>query len=138
MELFFYTIDLSRYVYSVKIIKMIQNVFVDLLLLYSKRTGLLFKIKKSLLRLKKGLAQESVETKEMLSIYQRYTTGQASAEEMKKANKQFADVLKAMGLGVLLVLPFAPVTLPLIVKMGQKLGIDIIPSSFKDNDDQDN
>ena len=47
-----------------------------------------------MLQLKIALAQETLETKEMIVIYRRYTKKQASPEEMKIANKQFFDVLK--------------------------------------------
>lgn len=77
------------------------------------------------------LAQESKETKRMLEIYFNYTRGKASEEDLQFANKQFGDVLKTAGLGVFLVLPAAPITFPLIIFLGKKLGVDILPSSFK-------
>lgn len=86
----------------------------------------------SLEKLKEGLAQEGKETQEMLEIYYAYSQGKVSKEEMEKANAQFRDLIKAMGLGFFLVLPFAPVTIPLIVKIGQKLGVNILPSSFQE------
>ena len=52
------------------------------------------KLRRQLVRVKIALAQEKDETKEMLSIYRRYTIRQASPEEMKLANQQFLDVLK--------------------------------------------
>ena len=58
--------------------------------------------------------------------------GQASPEDIKLANKQFRDLLKSMGLGVIIVLPFSPITLPLVVKLGRKLGVEVLPDSFKD------
>ncbi len=86
-----------------------------------------------LLKIKKGLAQESTETKEMLQIYRRYTQKQASKEEMRIANKQFLDLLKGMGLGIFAILPFAPITIPLVVALGKKLGINVLPSAFCSN-----
>jgi hypothetical protein len=83
------------------------------------------------LRLEKALAQETHETKTMLQIYQRYVIGQASSEEMRRANQQFRSVLKSMGFGVLLLLPFSPITLPFAIKLGHKFGINILPDSMK-------
>lgn len=80
---------------------------------------------------KEVLSQESDETKEMLQIYARFTLGEATPEEMKAANAQFADILKTLGLGAFAVLPFAPLTIPLVVKIGKIMGIDILPSSYK-------
>ncbi len=90
------------------------------------------KLKRQLLRVKIALAQEKDETKEMLSIYRRYTIRQASPEEMKAANQQFLDVLKGLGIGVFAVLPFAPITIPIVIKVGKWVGVDILPSSFNE------
>jgi hypothetical protein len=90
----------------------------------------LIPIKVGLLSVKQGLAEESRETKLMLITYKRFTMGQASKLEMEEANKQFVDVIRGLGLGVLAVLPFAPITLPFVVKLGEKLGVNVLPSAF--------
>ena len=90
----------------------------------------LIPIKRGLLEVKRGLAQETRETKVMLSTYKRFTKGHATKLEMKEANKQFIDVIRGLGLGVLAVLPFAPITLPFIVKIGEKIGVNVLPSAF--------
>lgn len=98
------------------------------------------KLRRALLLLKSALRQEKQETKEMLEIYRRYTQGNASKKELKVANAQFLDLLKGLGLGVFAVLPFAPITIPVIVKLGQWMGIDVLPSAFaakKDKPDED-
>ncbi|MEW6999276.1 hypothetical protein AADZ86_16445 [Colwelliaceae bacterium BS250] len=105
----------------------------------------IYRLKRQLLMVKLALAQEQDETKEMLAIYRKYTKRQASAVEMKIANKQFLDLLKGLGLGVFAILPFAPITIPIVVKVGSMVGVDILPSSFnkdkknrvtkKDNED---
>ena len=82
--------------------------------------------------LKKGLENETAQTKEMLKTYVQQSQGQASPDDIKLANKQFRDLLKSMGLGVIIVLPFSPITLPLVVKLGRKLGVEVLPDSFKD------
>ncbi len=88
------------------------------------------RLKRAMVTLKFALAQERDETREMLVIYRRYTQGQASREELKIANRQFIDILKGLGLGVFAVLPFAPITIPLVVKLASLVGVDILPSSF--------
>ncbi|CAM4210418.1 hypothetical protein PSBY109024_16015 [Pseudoalteromonas byunsanensis] len=88
------------------------------------------RLRRAMLELKLALSQEKQETKEMLDIYKRYSTGKAQKEELKVANKQFFDLLKGLGLGVFALLPFAPITIPLIVKLGQWVGVDVLPSSF--------
>lgn len=91
------------------------------------------RFKRSMVALKIALAQERKETKEMLSIYRRYTQGEVSKEDLTKANAQFVDILKGLGLGVFAVLPFAPITIPLVVKLGHWVGVEVLPSSFNIN-----
>lgn len=93
---------------------------------------LIIRVRRSLVVLRHGLAQETVETKEMIAVYQRYTRGQATDEEMQLANQQFLDVIKGLGLSVVVILPFSPITLPAIVKLGSRVGIDVLPSAFRD------
>lgn len=88
------------------------------------------KLKRSMLKLKWALAQEKAETKQMMFVYRRYTQGAASKEEIRLANEQFVDILKGLGLGVFAVLPFAPITIPVAIKLGKYVGVDILPSSF--------
>lgn len=88
------------------------------------------RVKRDLIILKEALAQEKQETKEMLVTYRRYTRKQANREELREANRQFGDLLKGLGLGMFAVLPFAPITIPLVVKLGKVVGVDVLPSSF--------
>ena len=89
-------------------------------------------IKEAFLKLKDKFAQEGHETKEMIEIYGKYLKGAASDKELTRANTQLQELIKGMGLGILIVLPLAPITLPLVVQLGKKFGVDIIPSSFRD------
>jgi len=100
-------------------------------LLISKRRNFV-RLKRNMLKVKVALAQEKIETKEMLSIYKRYTKRQASSEEMRIANQQFVDILKGLGIGVFAVLPFSPITIPIMIKIGRLVGVEILPSSFID------
>ena len=81
--------------------------------------------------LQKALSQETRESKEMLAIYQKSLQGQATRAEMKKANRQLRDIFKGLGIGVIVVLPFSPITLPLLVGLGRKFGIEILPTAFQ-------
>jgi len=77
--------------------------------------------------LEQALAEESHETMAMIRSYLRFTQGEADEAEMERANEQFRELLKALGLGMLFALPFGSITLPMVVKLGQHFGIDIIP-----------
>ncbi len=94
------------------------------------------KLRRSMLKIKVALSQEKAETREMLHIYHMSLRGENKPGEMKIANKQFFDIVKGLGLGVFAVLPFAPITIPIIVKLGKTVGVDILPSAF--NTSQEN
>lgn len=89
------------------------------------------KLRMALLTLREGLQEETEETRDMLEVYYRYTMNRASREDMRRANQQFKDLIRMMGLGILLVLPMAPVSIPLIVKLGQRLGVEVMPSGYR-------
>ncbi|MCO4793582.1 MAG: hypothetical protein KC493_07715 [Bacteriovoracaceae bacterium] len=100
-------------------------------LLKMKDKASLSELKNKLEKLRVALSKEGEQTAQMFETYARYTQGKASEQDMEIANKQFQDFLKTIGLGIFVILPGAPITIPLIVKLGKKLGVDIIPDSFK-------
>ena len=89
------------------------------------------KLKKEMHKIKNELAKETKENKEMIDTYYSYIRGQATREEMHQANEQFRELLKTIGMGALIVVPFSPVTIPFFVKIGNALGINILPKWFK-------
>jgi hypothetical protein len=52
---------------------------------------------------------------------------------MRIANQQFIDILKGLGIGIFAILPFAPITIPLMIKIGRLVGVEILPSAFVDD-----
>lgn len=89
------------------------------------------KIQKYLLKLKDNFLEESEENKKMLDVYIKSIEGEASDDEIDYANNQLNQIFKSLGLGVLTVLPFSPITIPFVIKKAQELGIDIIPNWYK-------
>ena len=89
------------------------------------------KIQKYLLKLKDSFLEESEENKKMLDVYIKSIEGEASDDEIDYANNQLNQIFKNLGLGVLTILPFSPVTIPFVIKKAQELGIDIIPNWYK-------
>ncbi len=67
----------------------------------------------------------------MTATYQNYLRGTATREEMERANAVLRDYFKIAGIGTLLVLPGAPLTIPLVAKLGKALGVDIFPSDVE-------
>ena len=90
-------------------------------------------IRGSLAKIKSILADETRESNEMLKIYQKYVTNneKITKEELDLANKQFSDLLKGLGLAGVFVLPGGLLAIAFIVKLGEKLGIDIIPDKYR-------
>ena len=90
-------------------------------------------IKSSLEKIQTVLADETKESNEMLKIYQKYILNneEITKEELEQANKQFSDLLKGLGLAGVFALPGGLLAIAFIVKVGQKLGIDIIPEKYR-------
>ena len=93
---------------------------------------------RALEKLQQSFLNENIQNKKMLDIYIKYAEGNASEEELDNANEQLKEILKSLGLGILIVLPFSPVTLPYIFSKAKDLNIDLIPNWYKslsnDND----
>ena len=67
----------------------------------------------------------------MLDTYIKFAEGSASEEELEIANSQLQQIFKNLGLGILIVLPFSPITLPYIFTEAKELNIDLIPNWYK-------
>ena len=93
---------------------------------------------KTLNKLQQSFLTENIQNKKMLDVYIKYVEGNVSKEELENANEQLKEILKSLGLGILIVLPFSPVTLPYIFSKAKELNIDLIPNWYKslsnDND----
>ena len=89
--------------------------------------------KKIIVFLKEKLAEETEPSRNMLKTYSDYVKGQATDEELDKANNQLNELLKDLSLGLMTVIPFAPITIPLVAKFAKKHNIDLLPKWFKDS-----
>tara|TARA_B100001093_G_C26838275_1_gene1019369 strand:+ start:1932 stop:2333 length:402 start_codon:yes stop_codon:yes gene_type:complete len=81
----------------------------------------------------KNLNNEAKETRDASKLVYKYLkTGTISKDEEKELKTQFYDLLKVMGVGVpFVMIPGATILIPFLLKIADKIGIDIIPSSFK-------
>jgi len=79
-----------------------------------------------------AIKNEKEETKELAQLLKKYVEqqGSLSSEEMTKVKEQFSDLLKIAGLSIPIIMPFSFVIIPLIMKLGQKVGVKIFPTSF--------
>ena len=91
------------------------------------------RVKKIIDFLKEKFTEETESTKTMLKIYSDYVKGEASDEDIEKANKQLNEILKDLSFGLMAVVPFAPITIPMIAKFAKKHNIDLLPEWFKDS-----
>jgi hypothetical protein len=92
---------------------------------------------RTLAKLQQSFLVENRQNKKMLDIYIKYAEGNASAEELDSANEQLKQILKNLGLGLLIILPFSPVTLPYIFSKAKELDIDLIPNWYKSLSNED-
>jgi len=86
---------------------------------------------KTLSKLQGSFLVENRENKKMLDVYLQMMDGTATDQEIELANSQLQQILKNLGLGILIVLPFSPITLPFIFAKAKELNIDLIPNWYK-------
>ena len=91
------------------------------------------RVKKIIAFLKEKLSEETESSRDMLKTYSDYIKDEASDEDLEKANYQLNELLKDLSLGLMTVIPFAPITIPMIAKFAKKYDIDILPAWFKDS-----
>ena len=91
------------------------------------------RIKKIVDFLREKFTEETDSTRTMLKIYSDYVKGEASDEDIEKANTQLNEILKDLSFGLMAVVPFAPITIPMIAKFAKKHNIDLLPQWFKDS-----
>ena len=95
-------------------------------------------INKYLENLANALKEENEANTEMLDNFYAYLETD-DKRYLQLANNQLKEILKGAGFGILLILPFSPITIPYLFKRAKKLGIDIIPAWYKKlnlNDDE--
>jgi len=84
-----------------------------------------------------NLRKEASETKQASYLVVKYLKeGKLSKKEEKELKLQFYDVLKIMGVGIpFFMIPGSTVLVPFLVKLSRKFRLDIIPTSFKKEED---
>ena len=90
------------------------------------------RIERKLTKIFMAIKNEKEETKELAVLLKKYVDqqGDLSSDEMIKVKEQFSDLLKMAGLSVPIIMPFSFVIIPLMMKLGQKVGVKILPTSF--------
>ena len=90
-------------------------------------------IKSGLTKVQEILSNETKESNEMLKVYQKYVLNneEITKEELDTANNQFSDLLNSLGLAGVFALPGGILAIEFLVKVGHKLGIEIIPDKYR-------
>ena len=91
------------------------------------------RVKKIIDFLKEKLTEETESSRAMLKTYSDYVKGEATEDDLEKANHQLNEILKDLSLGLMAVIPFAPLTIPMIAKFAKKHNIDLLPEWFNDS-----
>ena len=86
----------------------------------------MIKYREYLLKLKDAFLEENVQNTKMLDLYLKYLEGEASDQDLEDANNQLAEILKSLGMGILVVLPFSPVSIPYLVKKAKENNLSLI------------
>ena len=92
-----------------------------------------YRFVKFFVSLRKLLEEETETTKEMLNIYSKSFVGEATKEDIKKANNDLVELFKKLGVGSILVfVPFSLFLFPLVVKFARWYGVEILPADYRD------
>ena len=87
------------------------------------------RVKKIIDFLKEKLTEETESSRAMLKTYSDYVKGEATEDDLEKANHQLNEILKDLSLGLMAVIPFAPLTIPMIAKFAKKHNICLLYTS---------
>jgi len=101
---------------------------------YFKEKGVIEKIQKVF----DAIKNEGKETKGMLTLIKKYITNRDQFDDQDEifVKEQFKDLLKLGGLSAPALIPLMKFTIPFIVKLGDKVGINVLPSSFYESSDE--
>ena len=80
-------------------------------------------------KVKAVMQDESKNASLMWEIYQKSLTGDASFNEIKRANEIYGELLKSTRFAAILVFPGALFALPALVKISKEFGVDLVPAT---------
>lgn len=90
------------------------------------------KQKKTIKKFFKGLKHEIEETSELRKIFGRYLKGMEITDEEKKfVKQQSTDIIRMLGLGMIVPIPASSIIIPTLIIGAKKLGIELIPKGFR-------
>lgn len=85
---------------------------------------------KTLLEKMKAVFQtEAKNSKEMWEIYQKAATGDASVNEISRANKKAQELMTSTRFAFMIAIPGTVLFLPMLIEFAKEYDIDLVPSS---------
>lgn len=87
----------------------------------------------------KNMSSEAKETKEASMLVVKFMKeGKISAEEEKELRTQVYDLFKMVGIGIpFFMIPGSTLLLPFMIKVSKRFGINLLPSSFTKEEQED-
>ena len=86
-------------------------------------------IKDTVSKISSIMTTEYANGQEVAKTYARALTGDASSNDMAKANNKAADIMRAATLAFILATPGSIFTLPLIIEKAKEHSINLVPAS---------
>ena len=103
-----------------------------------EKLGRIAKIKKGVVRFAKGLRDETEETVQAVGILAKHVSRkEVSDEEKEFMGNQFKDTVRMTALGAVGALPLGSALIPILVKVAGKVGVELKPSAFRDEPEND-
>lgn len=96
------------------------------------------KAQKALKTFAKDLGNEAKETREASKILMKFLIdGKITPEEEKELRTQIYDIFKMAGIGIpFMLIPGSTLLLPFLIKVANRYGVNLIPSSFDHSNDE--
>lgn len=88
-------------------------------------------VKAVLEKTKKVVETETENIKDVISVYNKAARGDASINEISKANKKAQDLFVSARFATVMAMPGAIFALPILNKVAEEYNIDFIPASVK-------
>jgi len=120
--------------YDKGVFSMITNKFKKLFGEITEEVVLNEGVKDKLKKVFKNIKKEMKQNKKLGKILTKYIRqgGKLSSSDTTFAKQQFLEALKLVGLTGLVLVPFGKFSIPVLVKVAEMVGMDLLPSSFKE------
>jgi len=92
-------------------------------------------IKDKLKKVFVGIKKEMKQNKKLGKVLTKYVRqgGKLSSSDLAFAKQQFLEALKLVGLTGIVLVPFGKFSIPVLVKVAEMVGMDLLPSSFRES-----